>query len=139
MSGEITFVSRKVAAGTPIPGMRLFQKAQSEFIELAVMDKSAWIQHTMAWLSALERYEIGVLLDGEPIGGLCLCADDDPHVGACCTVVSNYVLPEYRNHSVGLRCFREAIRVARKAGFTMLAYTHREKDWVYRTLYRRLT
>lgn len=132
------FVSRFVPAGTPVPAPHLFEAAHAEFLELGVMDRKAWVGNALAMHSEQDHWQIGILVDGKAVGGVCFCAGFDPHVGECAIVLSNYVLPEYRSKSIGFRCFREVVRVATRAGFKMLAYTHREKDWVYRTIYRRL-
>jgi len=55
------------------------------------------------------------------------------------SVISQYVLPDYRNRSISLLCMREAIRIAKANGYSVLAYTHRLGDWRYETIYKRIT
>ena len=133
----VHFISHEVPVGTPVPAPHLFESAWDEFIELGVVDKIAWVGNALAMHMTVPRYDIGVFVQDKVVGGLCLAADDDPHVGTCLTVISNYVLPEYRG-LVGARCFRECLRVAKRSGYPVLAYTHRLKDWEYKTIYRKL-
>lgn len=133
----VRFISHRVPVGTPVPAPHLFEAAWDEFIELEVVDKINWVGSALEMHASTSRYDIGVFIDGRVVGGLCLVEDHDPHVGDCLTVMSNYVLPEYRG-IVGARCFRECLRVAKASGYKMLAYTHRLKDWEYRTIYRKI-
>lgn len=123
----------------PIQNLELFAQAWHECAELQCSALDEWIGRSLLSLQQLERFEIGVYADGKTIGGLILAPDPwDPHVGPCMSVFAQYVLPEYRNSGVSLRCMREAIRTCREAGHTVLAYTHRTAPWRYETTYRRI-
>lgn len=102
------------------------------------MDKQTWVDRSLRMIESVHRYEIGMLHNGVPVGGISLTVDHDPHVGECLCVMSQYVLPEYRNKAVSLRCMRECIRITKRLGHSMLAYTHRTGDYVYTTTYMRL-
>lgn len=95
----------------------------------------------MAILESVDRWEIG-LWDTHnhfSVGGLVLAYDSDIHVGDCMSVISQYVLPEYRNQRISTQCMREAVRIAVMQRFNVLAYTHRLGDWRYETIYKRIT
>lgn len=134
---KVQYVVMRVREGTPVPACAMLHKAWEEFVELQVMDRKSWVDSALVLHASVPRIDIGILVDGEIVGGLCMTPDIDPHVGPCCTVMSNYIIPEYRNN-LGARLFREAMRAAKADGHKVLAYTHRERDWVYRTIYRRL-
>jgi GNAT superfamily N-acetyltransferase len=116
----------------------LVRAAWDECIESQGMDKEAWVARTLNLHQAHTRYEIYLYEADAIVGGLTLTVDDDPHVGECLSVLSQYVLPEYRNRGVSGRCLRECLRIAKDCGAKYLAYTHRKKDWVYTTTYRRI-
>lgn len=92
----------------------------------------------MANLSALDRYEVGVVLDNTPVGGILLVQDDDWHVGRCLAVVSQYVLPEHRHTGVSRACMRYTVNIAKELQYPTLAYSHRKGPWRYETIYRRI-
>ncbi len=116
----------------------LFSTAWDECIESQGMDKETWIARTLKMIQSVPRYELGCLHEGVPVGGVTLTLGDDPHVGECLIVMSQYVLPEYRNRGISLHCMRECLRLAKYLGHDILAYTHRERDWVYTTTYRKI-
>lgn len=125
--------------GEAVQNVTLFQRAWDECIELQVRSQLVWVGDAILALSALERYEVAVMLDGLPIGAAVLANDPwDAHVGPCMSVFAQYVLPEYRNRGLSLALMRECIRIARKSGAGVLAYTHRVAPWRYETTYRRL-
>lgn len=134
----LRFVCSGRKAGEPTLAPDLFPRAWDEFIELQLTDKQTWVSKTIRTIEGFHRYEIG-LYDGDtPVGGLTLTWDDDPHVGECLLVMSQYVLPEYRNQGVSLRCMHEVMRIARRLGHTVVAFTHRQADWTYHIRYRRV-
>lgn len=122
----------------PSTNKHLYSIAWNECIELQVADKQAWVQHYTGILESVPRWEIGLWDDTRAVGGVVLARDSDIHVGDCMSVISQYVLPEFRNKQVSLLCMRESIRIARELGYTTLAYTHRLGDWKYQTTYRRI-
>ena len=132
------FICVPRAIGDPCLAPELFRTAWDECIELHGMDKEAWVERTLSIIQSVPRYEIGFYLDGKPIGGVTLTVDYDPHVGECLCVMSQYVLPEHRNAGISMRCMRECIKLAKRLDHTMLAYTHRQRDWVYTTTYRKI-
>lgn len=130
------FVVRALKAGTPCTAPELFSRAWDECIESHIMDKETWIAHALRIVQAVPRYEIGFIHNGVPVGGVTLTVDFDPHVGECLCVMSQYVLPEYRNNAMSLRCMRECLKLTKQLGHNVLAYTHRQKDYVYTTTYK---
>lgn len=124
--------------GEPVQAPELFERAWDEFIELQVMDKSAWLQHTLSTLSCLDRFEIGVHNGQSIIGGVILARDNDIHIGDCLSVFGQYVLPEFRHTGVSRRCMVECFSLAKDLGHTHIAYTHRAGDWRYETIYRKV-
>lgn len=125
--------------GEAVQNVTLFQRAWDECAELQVRSQLVWVGDAILALSALERYEVAVMLDGLPIGAAVLANDPwDAHVGPCMSVFAQYVLPEYRNRGLSLALMRECIRIAREGGAGVLAYTHRVAPWRYETTYRRL-
>jgi len=133
---EFTVVPRK--AGEPCLAPHLFHRAWDECIESQGMDKEAWVSRTLSIIESVPRYEIGMVVQGGVVGGVTLTLDDDPHVGECLCVMSQYVLPEYRNQGISGKCMRECIRLTKELGHSMLAFTHRQRDWVYTTTYRKI-
>lgn len=116
----------------------LFYRAWDECLESQGIDKETWVQSSLRMIESVDRYEIGIKHNGVVVGGVTLTADFDPHVHSCLSVMSQYVLPEYRNKAISMRCMRECIRLAKRLGHNMLAYTHRKCDWVYTTTYKRI-
>ena len=134
----LRFVRVARAAGEECTAPNLFYRAWDECIESQGMDKEAWVRRTLCTIASFPRYELGFYDGDTPVGGVTLTVDYDPHVGECLTVMSQYVLPEYRNAGISLRCMRECIVLAKRLGHDMLAYTHRQRDWVYTTTYKRI-
>jgi len=132
------FVCVPKAAGESCLAPELFPVAWEECIESHGMNKEAWTTSALNMIENVPRYEMGFYVDGKPVGGITLTIDHDPHVGECLCVMSQYVLPEYRNNGISLRCMRECIKLAKRLGHDMLAYTHRQRDWVYTTTYRKI-
>ena len=125
--------------GEAVQAPELFTRAWDECIELQVMDKEAWVANTLSRLAQFDwRFEIGMHNGTHTVGGIILAADEDIHVGPCLSVFAQYVLPEYRNRGVSMRCMRLAEQAAKDLGYKVLAYTHRMGDWRYSTTYRRL-
>jgi len=125
-------------AGEPCTNLHLYSKAWDEYIELQGMNKQDWLCHYTGILESVDRWEIGIFQGDKAVGGIVLALDSDIHVGHCMSVISQYVLPEFRNRHVSLRCMRTAIDIAHDEGCTILAYTHRLGDWRYKTIYRRI-
>lgn len=132
------FIHTTRKAGEAVQAPELFRTAWDEFIELQVMDKQTWLQHTLGTLACLDRYELGLHNGDHTVGGVILARDNDIHIGDCLAVVAQYVMPDYRNTGVSMRCMRECCRIAKALGHTHLAYTHRIKDWQYATIYKEL-
>jgi GNAT superfamily N-acetyltransferase len=125
--------------GEAVQNVTLFERAWHECEELQVRSRLVWVGSAILGLSQLERFEVAVMLDGEPIGAAVLARDPwDVHVGPCMSVFAQYVLPEYRNRGLSLALMRECIRTAREHGAGVLAYTHRTAPWRYETTYRRI-
>lgn len=122
--------------GEPVQAPELFDRAWDEFIELQVMDKLTWLQHTLSILSGLDRFEIAMHNGKHTVGGVILARDNDIHIGDCLSVFAQYVMPEYRNIGVSMRCMRECYRLTKELEHTHLAYTHRLGDWRYETIYK---
>lgn len=116
----------------------ILQAAWDEFIECRVMDKETWVQNTLALVEQYPRYEIGLFYGDTPVGGLILTRDEDIHVGDCMCIMFQYVLPEHRHTHVSARCMRHAVRITRELGHSILAYSHRDRDWCYTIKYRRV-
>lgn len=133
---EFVVVPRTKGQKCIAPG--LFYRAWDECLESQGIDKETWCDRSIRMVESVDRYELGMLDNGIPVGGISLTLDHDPHVGECLCVMSQYVLPEYRNKAISMRCMRECIRIAKRLGHNMLAYTHRERDWVYTTTYKRI-
>ena len=107
-------------------------------MELQCQPRDEWVDRTLHVLSSFARYEVAVLWDGVVVGGVVVADDDDIHVGPCVSVFAQYVLPGCRNRGASLACMREAIRLAKELGASVLAYTHRIGPWRYETIYRRI-
>lgn len=130
------FICVPKKAGEKCLAPELFSRAWDECIESHIMDKETWIRQAIRIVESVPRYEMGFIIDGKPIGGISLTVDYDPHVGECLCVMSQYVLPEYRNNAISMRCMRECLKLTKQLGHSVLAYTHRQKDWVYTTTYK---
>ena len=117
----------------------MFTLAWDECIELQVNPKDVWVGRSLLSLQGLARWEIGVLHEGEVVGGLVVANDGwDVHCGNCMSVFAQYVMPAYRLRGVSPRLMREALSIARAEQAKTLAYTHRKGPWRYETMYRRL-
>lgn len=132
------FVSSR-RAGESVQAPELFYRAWDECLESQVVDKERWVGSVLSRLAGIDdRFEIGVHNGEHTVGGIILAPDDDVHVGCCMSVFAQYVMPEYRNKGVSMYCMRLALRVARDAGYKVLAYTHRVGVGRYETIYRRI-
>ena len=137
--GDLKFFTSRRNYREAVQAPLLFYRAWDEFLELQVLDKETWVANTLSRLSLLPwRFEIGMHNGDQAVGGIILGPDEDIHVGPCLSVYAQYVLPEYRNRGTSLRCMRLAEQAAITYGYTVLAYTHRVRDWRYETIYRRL-
>jgi GNAT superfamily N-acetyltransferase len=137
--GDLNFICTYRKAREAVQAPELFLRAWDECLELQVVDKEAWVASALHRLTLFDwRYEIGMHNGLHTVGGIVLAPDDDIHVGPCLSVFAQYVMPEYRNRGVSLRCMRLAERAAKDLGYNTLAYTHRLGDWRYETIYRRL-
>lgn len=126
-------------AGEKCTNLHLYSKAWDECIELQGLNKHDWLRHYTSILESVDRWEVGIFDAHDlAVGGLVLAHDSDIHVGDCMSVISQYVLPEYRNRAVSLRCMRVALDITSDEGCKVLAYTHRKGDWRYETIYRRI-
>ena len=125
--------------GEPVLNLDLFTRAWDECTELQVTAKDEWIGRSLLSLQGLDRFEIGVHNGDQIVGGICLAHDPwDAHVGPCMSVFAQYVLPEFRHQGVSARMMREALRIAKKSGVPVLAFTHRKGPWRYETIYRKV-
>lgn len=139
---EFNLIRTYRRAGEGVQNVSLFQRAWGECVELQQQDQGAWMARAILALQSLDRHEIGVFID-EPspqcIAGIIIANDQwDAHVGPCCSVFTQYVLPEYRGMGISRMFIREALRIARNEGAKTLAYTHRVGPWKYSTTYRRI-
>lgn len=135
----LNFICTYRKAREAVQAPELFYRAWDECLELQVVDREAWVASALNRLTLFDwRYEIGMHTGKQTVGGIVLAPDDDIHVGPCLSVFAQYVMPEYRNRGISLRCMRLAERAAGELGYNMLAYTHRLGDWRYETIYRRL-
>jgi len=112
--------------------------AWDEFIELQCTPKSIWVGSAVATAQAYDRTAVVVFQDGVLAGGVILVPDNDTHVGKCLSVHFQYVLPEYRNLGISYKLMRQAMRIAKREEYPVLAYSHRIRDWEYKTIYRRV-
>lgn len=136
---NLRFIVTTRAYGQAVQAPELFYRAWDECIELHVMDKYEWVGTTLSTLACIkDRYEIGMHNGDVTVGGIILAPDLDIHVGQCLSVFAQYVMPEYRNRGISLRCMRLAEQIAKDMGFPVLAYTHRLGDWRYETIYKRI-
>lgn len=120
-----------------VQSLELFTRAYDECVELRQQSKEVWVGRALLALQGLDRHELAAFVGSEFAGGLVLAHDPwDVHVGPCMSVFAQYVLPEYRLMGVSPRLMREALRIAKQAGESTLAYTHRAGPWRYSTLYR---
>lgn len=131
-------ISRYSKVGEAVPAPSLYIEAWNELEELQCTPRDTWVGSTITTMSSIDRYEIGVLLNGVVVSGCTLVLDDDPHVGKCLAVHANYTLKDHRNKSFGTAVFRVALRIARESGVPVLAWTHRSGPWTYKTHYRRV-
>ena len=136
-NGTSLVVTPRVA-GDAVTAPELFYRAWEECVELQAQPQELWVGKSLAALTDLDRYEVGIYSGDAFIGGLVVGLDDEVHVGPCMTVFSQYVVPEHRNKGVAVLCMRTAIRLTKQEGMPYLAYTHRVGDWRYETLYRRV-
>lgn len=103
------------------------------------MDTETFVERTLTAMQPFDRYEV-LVLDGEgTVGCLVLVLDDDdPHVGPCASVFTAWVDPALRGGAVGRSMYRIARHLAKDNGHSILAYSHRVKDWQYLTSYWRI-
>ncbi len=123
--------------GEAVQSLELFLRAWDECTELQQQSKEIWAGRALLALQGMDRYELAAFVDNTFAGGVVLAHDPwDVHVGPCMSVFAQYVLPEHRLKGISPRLMREALRIARKAGETTLAFTHRAGPWRYNTVYR---
>lgn len=136
-SAEVGTIVTFRRRGEPVQNFDMFSRAWDEFPELQVTPKDEWIGRNLLSLQSMDRWELGVHIRGEVIGGIALADDPwDAHVGPCVSVFAQYVMPEYRLQQVSALLMRTALRIARDSGHRVIAFTHRKGDWRYETIYR---
>jgi len=124
-------------SGEPVQNISMFERAWDECVELQVQSKEVWIGQVLIAIQSLDRCEIGVFAGSTTVGGMVVASDPwDSHVGPCMSVVTQYVLPEYRNSGVSRQFMRKALDIAKTSGARVLAFTHRKAPWRYETIYR---
>lgn len=132
-------VIRSLHRGEPVSNLDMFTSAWDECVELQVTPKQEWIGRSLLALQSMDRHEILMFHGSRNTGGLVLAHDPwDVHVGPCLSVFAQYVHPEYRNAGVSPMLMREAVRIAKRGGYGVMAFTHRKGAWCYETLYRRI-
>lgn len=100
--------------GTERIPVALYASAWDECSEAHIMDKHAWIEHVMASVREIVRYEFHALCDGNVVGAMVVAEElGDPHVGRCLSVAYNYVLPPYRNRGIAKHFIRGAMQLAK--------------------------
>lgn len=125
--------------GEAVQNVSLFIRAWGEFVELRTQPQDKWLGQALLALQALPRFEIAVASDSTIVGGMILGMNPwDAHVGPCCAVWTQYVLPEFRNIGISRYLMREAMRVAHSLDAPVLSYSHRVADWKYETIYRKV-
>lgn len=125
--------------GEAVQNLEMFLRAWDECEELQVQSREDWVGRALLALQELPRWEIGAFADGKVVGGIVLAEDQwDAHVGNCCSVFTQYVLPEYRHTGVSRRMMRMAVSLASAMDAKVLAFTHRKGPWRYETIYRRI-
>lgn len=113
-------------------------RAWDECKELQLAPKLEWENRLISTIIGYPRIEVTVYDEDGWLGGCVLVHEtDDPHVGECLSVLCQYVFPEYRNRGVSRLLLRAARLIARREGLNVLAYSHRVKDYVYQTTYKR--
>ena len=113
------------------------ERAWDECAELQVQDKYVWLSKLINSLMNYERYEITVADKGKYLGGCILLHEyADPHVGECMTLLTQYVLPEFRHLGVSRILMRHARRKTKEENCKVLAYSHRIRPFVYETIYK---
>ena len=125
--------------GEPVQNLDLFTRAWGECIELQVSACDEWVGRSLLSLQGLRRYEIAAVVDCRVVGGI-VVADDpwDAHVGPCMSVFAQYVMPDFRLRGISPRLMREALRIAKRSEYSVLAFTHRKAPWRYETIYRKV-
>jgi GNAT superfamily N-acetyltransferase len=113
----------------------LFRLAYAEFPELRMQPFSIWYLKWERGMHQVDRYLVKVRCGELIVGMAAVVLDDDPHVGLCLTLHSQYVLPAYRNKFVAGRVLREVRRLAKVHRLGVIAYSHRVRDWTYELRY----
>ena len=127
-------------AGTPTDGREVVDETVEEFPEFTWASTHA--EATERIVNSVEendRAEITARTpNGTLVGILVLVEDHDDQVGPVLGAQWNFVSADYRYQSVGPRMFREALKVAKRAKFKLMAYTHRIGEGRYEINYRRI-
>lgn len=119
-------------------GLELYEAAWEECKELQCSDKYGWVNYTMRCIGEATRVEVCARVDTRVVGGIVLHSEFDPHVGNCMYVVFQYVLPEWRGRGISKQLLKMALEETRLQGLPVLAYTHRLRDWEYKTTYKKV-
>lgn len=115
---------------------QFYGNAWEEFVELQSQPKEVYVANVIEYLQSLNRIEIYSYMHGSPIGAAVLTTEIDYHVGKCVSVVTQYVLPRYRGSGFSFEIMRRARKECKAQGIGMLAWSHRVKDFEYKTVYR---
>ncbi len=113
-----------------------YDNAWDEFIELQTQRKEVYVKNVVEYLQSLDRIEIYGYMHGSPVGGAILTTELDFHVGKCLSVVTQYVFPRYRGTGLAFEFMRRARKECKAQGIWTLAWSHRVKDYEYKTVYR---
>lgn len=109
--------------------------AWEECKELQHTDKKHWEDMGIGSILPYDRLEIGVYEDDALLGGCILMLDEhDPHIGECMCVAWMYIIPEHRG-KIGATLLRKAREYTRKAGYSLLKFSKRERPYKYSITY----
>lgn len=124
--------------GDPTLAVQVASTAWAECQELQLRTYSEFAQSLVEQVEDIPRLEIISKVQDRVVGAAVLTYEYDPHVGLCASVVWNYVLPGYRGTGIARRVVQAAQNLAREAGLTVYAYSHRSGPFEYKIKYRRV-
>jgi hypothetical protein len=125
-------------SGEPVMEPLFYGLAWEEFPELQLQSKDDYVSNTLEYIKSLPRTEIYYLRHGRIVGGIITTLEHDVHVGECLSVITQYILPDYRFNGISWSFMRMIRNRCKKEGVPVMAWTHRTGDYEYKTTYRRM-
>ena len=120
------------------PMVPLLLTAHSELQDFGTQGVIEFLMRVKKHLSASESLMLKAYVGTELVGVCSVQFEDDVHVGPCCSVHWQYIMPEYRGR-IGVHFMRWVFSTAKRLRVPFVAYVKRMSDTQHVVTYRRVS